>query len=76
MTTAQINQTEKLGKMIMNNEGRTAGPKYGQVFTAPAGEHGFIAGYRRTDNEGLGLIGREWFAKKRDAENYATKHTS
>ena len=74
MTTA--NQTENLGKLISTQDGRTGGPCYGECYTAPAGEQGFIAGYRRRDAAGLGLIGREWFAKKQAALDYMVRVTS
>lgn len=74
MTTAtEINQTERLGKLISTEDGRTSGPRYGEVYTAPAGEKGYIAGYRTHANEGLGLIGRKWFATLKAAQNYAVK---
>lgn len=68
-------QVETLGKLVYNQDGRGAGPRYGQVYTAPEGDHGFIAGYRRHDNEGLGLLGRKWFATKKAAQDYAVEVT-
>jgi len=73
MTATQ--QIDKLGKLISNQDGRCGGPRYGQVYTAPEGDHGFIEGYRRKDNEGLGLIGRKWFATRKAALDYAAKVT-
>ena len=75
MTTA-TNQTETLGKLISTQDGHTGGPCYGECYTAPAGEHGYIAGYRRHDAAGLGLIGRKWFASKKDALDYMVQVTS
>ena len=66
-------QTEKLGKLVANMDGNCRGPRYGQVYTAPEGEKGFIAGYRNQASEGVGLMGRKWFATQKQAEDYAVQ---
>ncbi len=67
------NQTTKLGKLVSSEAGKCAGPKYGEVYTAPAGEHGYIAGYRSTANVGLGLMSRKWFPTLRQAQDYSVQ---
>ena len=71
--TTETRQTEKLGKLITSHSGKCRGPRYGEVYTAPQGEAGFIAGYRSHASEGLGLMGREWFAKQKDSQDYAVQ---
>ena len=65
----------KLGKLITTHDGRCRGPRYGEVYTAAAGETGFIAGYRSHAAFGLGLIGARHFAKRLAAQNYAVQCT-
>lgn len=65
--------TNEIGKLITTHEGKCRGPRYGEVYTAPAGEKGFVAGYRSHANRGLGLIGREWFATQKEAQDYAVQ---
>ena len=64
---------DRLGTLITTHEGRCRGPKYGEVYTAANGEQGFVAGYRTHANPGLGLIGRQWFAKQKQAQDYAVQ---
>lgn len=73
MSTMNANQVENLGKLIYSLEGRCRGPKFGEVYTAPAGEQGFIAGYRSTAVSGIGLVGRKWFATRKAAQDFAVK---
>ena len=74
--TMQANQTEKLGTLITTHNGRCHGPRYGEVYTAPKGEQGYIAGYCSHASQGLGLIGREWFATLKEAQIYALTKTN
>lgn len=71
MTTA----TKKLGKLITTHDGRCAGPRYGEVYTAPAGEQGYYAGYRSHAVAGLGLMGVKHFATLKAAQDYAVRVT-
>ena len=75
MTTTQTwpIDTATLGTLISSLSGYCAGPEYGEVYTAPQGQSGFIAGYRTSASPGLGLIGRRKFASKTAALNYAQR---
>lgn len=63
----------KTGKLITTHDGRCHGPRYGEVYTAATGEHGFVAGYRSHANYGLGLMGVRHFATQREAQDYAVQ---
>lgn len=65
--------TTKVGKLISTQDGRVRGPRYGEVYTAPAGGKGYYAGYRSHANPGLGLMGVEHFDTLRVAEDYAVQ---
>ena len=62
-------QTDRLGELVINRDGHVSGPRYGQVYTAPAGEKGYIAGVR---NKAAGdqLYARVWRATVEEAEDY------
>ncbi len=64
-----------LGKLISTQDGRCSGPSYGEVYTAPKGQSGYIAGYRNKSCLGLGLMGREWHATMRAAQEAALRMT-
>lgn len=61
----------KLGKLILSYEGRCRGPEYGEVYTAPEGQHGYYAGCRSHAVPGAGLMDVKHFARLEDAENHA-----
>ena len=65
----------KIGKLITTHDGRCHGPHYGEVYTAPAGEKGYYAGYRSHANAGLGLMGVRYFDRLQDAQDYAVRVT-
>lgn len=67
--------TTKLGKLISSEEGKCRGPRYGQVYTAPAGEKGFVAGCKNTSCLSLGLLYAERFPTLSDAQDYAVSLT-
>ncbi len=67
--TTQTTST-KVGKLILHRDGHTGRPQFGEIYTAPAGEKGFVAGYRDHANLGLGLLSIERFATLAAAEQY------
>lgn len=64
---------QKLGKLVSSEEGKVRGPSYGQVYTAPAGGKGYIAGYRSRVAIGQGLMGAQAFATLKAAQDYAVQ---
>lgn len=59
----------KPGEVVYTMAGHCPGPQYGVVVRAKDG--GYIAGYRRTDCEGVGMMGERYFSSRRAAEDYA-----
>lgn len=82
MTTATTSKTDRnplksgLGTCIKTYSGRTKGPHYGEAYTAPEGEQGYISGYRSTHSEGLGLMSRQHHATADEATQRACELTS
>ena len=70
-TTGAAKAVSKIGKLISSQEGKCKGPCYGQIYTAPAGEKGYVAGYRSFAVSGQGLMGIENFATLKAAQDYA-----
>lgn len=62
--------TNNLGSLVLSRDGHTAGPYYGEVYTAPSGQHGYIAGVRNKAALGIGLYQRAWFSTRTAAEDY------
>ena len=65
----------ELGTLISSENGRCGGPQYGEVYTAPKGQKGYIAGYRRHDCVGAGLMGIERFETLQAAQSYSISVT-
>lgn len=65
--------TIKAGKLITTYDGKCRGPRYGEVYTASAGEKGYVAGYRTHASAGLGLLGVERFDSLKAAQDYAVQ---
>jgi hypothetical protein len=57
---------------VYNSSGYCAGPRYGMVY-AIGGGNGYIAGYRSSANEGLGLMGRKHFVSLKAAKDFAVQ---
>lgn len=71
MTTTKINTSgTQTGKLITSHQGRCRGPRYGEVYTAPAGHAGYVSG-RRNDTVPGRLMDCEWHATQAAAQDRA-----
>lgn len=61
--------TSELGTLIVNRDGRTPGPRYGQIYTAPQGQRGYIA-LVRNRAAGNHAYEHESFATLAQAQDY------
>lgn len=62
-----------VGKLISSEDGKVRGPRYGLVYTAPAGGKGYVAGYRTRVAPNAKLMGAQTFATLKAAQDYAVQ---
>jgi hypothetical protein len=63
--------TTKLGKCITSYDGRCTGPRYGEVYTVPAGYEGYVSGARSHASPSLGLMEPQWHNTLEEAKDRA-----